>query len=119
MAKCYITGIEIPVEEAYLLNIYVVNKTIRDLKSRFETIQRLLDQLGPKDEISFFSAVAGKQVNRMDRRLVCNAMAQSLAVALPEEKLFITWPEYKQQRALWFKKNHTSEETEKCKPESE
>lgn len=61
MAKCYLTGIEIPTEESFLLNIGVANRAIKDLRSKPGTLERLLSQLGPKDEVDIYSVGEGEK----------------------------------------------------------
>jgi len=108
MAKCYLTGIEIPTEESFLLNIGVANRAIKELRSKLGTLERLLSQLGPKDEVDIYSVGEGKKITRRDRRLVCKSLADSLAAALPDSGLFMSWHEYREQRKEWFQ-NHQPE----------
>jgi tRNA G46 methylase TrmB len=105
MAKCYLTGIEIPTEESFLLNIGVANQAVKDLRSKLGSLERLLSQLGPKDEVDIYSVGEGKKVTRKDRRLVCKSLADSLEAALPDSGLFMSWEEYRNQRKEWFQTN--------------
>jgi hypothetical protein len=105
MAKCYLTGIEIPTEESFLLNIGVANQAVKDLRSKLGSLERLLSQLGPKDEVDIYSVGEGKKVTRKDRRLVCKSLADSLEAALPNSDLFIAWHDYREQRKKWFQAN--------------
>ncbi|MEA2108388.1 MAG: hypothetical protein U9P07_03085 [Pseudomonadota bacterium] len=102
MAKCYLTGIEIPTEESFLLNIGVANRAIKDLRSKPGTLERLLSQLGPKDEVDIYSVGEGEKITRRNRRLVCKSLADSLEAALPDSGLFMSWHEYRKQRKDWF-----------------
>ncbi len=94
MAKCFLTGIDIPMEEAYLLDQGTTRHALRNLKVRVATLERLLAQLTPKDVVEVFDVRTRKTSVKPQRRLVCQSVATALAASYPEEPLFITWPQF-------------------------
>lgn len=49
MAKCFVTGVEISLDEAYVLDGSAARRLLRDLRQRVASLQRLIEQLGSKD----------------------------------------------------------------------
>lgn len=46
MARCYLTGVEIPLDQAFVLDLTVAHRVMRDLRERLATLERLTAQLG-------------------------------------------------------------------------
>ena len=59
MAKCYITGLEVTVDESYLLDRGAARRAILTLKQRMAAVERLQTQLGPKDQVDRAGAPSG------------------------------------------------------------
>ncbi len=100
MAKCFITGVELPLEMTHLLDIKVANRAVHALRQRLHAVEGLLKQFGTRDELEIYNPRQGKSFIRYDRRLVCEAVAQLLAEAYPEAKLFLSWPEYRERKTV-------------------
>jgi hypothetical protein len=107
MAKCYFTGVSITLEESFLLDFGPALNALKDLRLRAASIQRIIDQLGPRDEIEVFNVKQNKTETKKDRRLITKAVADTLAFAYPEGKLFVSWQEWKavtKQKTIPFKR---------------
>lgn len=109
MAKCYFTGVELPLEETCVLNLSVAYRELRDLKQRYSSVERLIQQLSPRDDIEVYDASKKNTIIRKDRRLVSPAVALALSVLCPNEQLFMTWKEWRALRAT-FKVTMDSDE---------
>jgi hypothetical protein len=48
MPKCFLTGIEIPMENAYLLDCGAAQRALRNLKLRVAAVERIITQLSPR-----------------------------------------------------------------------
>ncbi len=95
MAKCFLTGIEMQMESAYLLDQGAARRALRTLKERASVLERLLTQFTPKDSVEVFDYHTRKPSVRQQRRLACQSVAVALSASYPETPLFITWPEFK------------------------
>ena len=102
MPKCFLTGIEIPMENAYLLDCGAAKRALRDLKLRLAAVERLVAQLSPKDETEVFDYKSKSVKVRPQRRLVCQTVAAALSESYPECPLFVAWPAFKTRRPPVF-----------------
>jgi hypothetical protein len=100
MAKCYLTGVEIPVESAYVLDRGAAQRALRSLKQRVAAVERLIAQLGPKDEVEAYGP-NGPRKRKGQRRLVCPTVAAALAASYPEARVFVSWPEFAERRPVF------------------
>lgn len=110
MAKCFVTGIELPLAETYVLNIAAAYRALRDLRQRVSVLERLIEQLSPKDDVHIYDPWKRDTVIRRDRRLVSPSVAQALSAAYPEGELFMTWSEWRSRRPV-FEISPVSNET--------
>lgn len=94
MAKCFLTGIEVALENAYVLDRGATRRALRNLRERLAALERLLSQLGPKDSVERFDPRSKTTKARVENRLVCPSVAAALAASYPESPLFITWKEF-------------------------
>ena len=90
MAKCFLTGIEMQMESAYLLDQGAARRALRTLKERASVLERLLTQFTPKDSVEVFDYHTRKPSVRQQRRLACQSVAVALSASYPETPLFIT-----------------------------
>ena len=100
MANCYMTGVQFPLETAFVLNRREARDPPDTLKDRVASLQRVMGQLGPLDAQDGYADIpparrAGLAPRR--HRLVCKAVADALAPGFPEIKLFMTWQQYQSQ----------------------
>ena len=102
MAKCFLTGIEIALENAYVLDRGTTRRALRNLRERLAALERLLAQLGPKDSVERFDPRSKTTKARAECRLVCPSVAAALAASYPESPLFITWKEFMNRRSPLF-----------------
>ena len=99
MPKCFLTGVEIDLDDAYVLDISRARHALRDLRQKASALERLIAQLSPKDEVEAFDYKAGANRKRKDRRLVSERMAIALSDAAPETTLLIRWPDWRARRS--------------------
>jgi hypothetical protein len=98
MPKCFLTGIEIPTENACLLDCGAAKRALRDLKLRVATVERIMTQLSPKDETEVYDYKSKSTKVRPERRLVCQTVAAALAESYPESPPFVAWPAFTARR---------------------
>jgi hypothetical protein len=94
MAKCFLTGIEVPLDKAYLLDRGAAQRALRNLRLRIAAVERLVSQLGPKDDVPVFDPKAKTTRTRSERRLVCPTVATALSSSYPEAPLFVSWRKF-------------------------
>jgi hypothetical protein len=94
MAKCFLTGIEMQMESAYLLDQGATRRALRSLKEQAAVLERLLTQFTPKDSVEVFDYHTRKPSMRQQRRMACQSIATALSASYPETPLFISWPEF-------------------------
>jgi hypothetical protein len=89
MNRCFLTGVEVGFESAHVLNRTVLYRLLRGLKQKAETLERLLEQLGPVDEAIVRRVSGEPPVTKKHRRLVSKAVADVLRQGFGEPELFI------------------------------
>jgi hypothetical protein len=102
MTKCFLTGIEIPLEKAYVLDRGATQRGIRNLRERLAALERLLSQLGPRDSVERFDPRSKTTKTRVENRVVCQSVATALSGSYPESPLFMTWNEFTHRRPPVF-----------------
>lgn len=102
MPKCFLTGIEIPMENAYLLDCGAAQRALRNLKLRVAAVERIITQLSPKDQTEVYDYKSKSTKVRPERRLVCQTVAAALSESYPESPLFVAWPAFKLRRPPVF-----------------
>lgn len=95
MAKCFFTGVEAPSKEMYVLDVPAAHRVLRDLRKRIAVIERLVEQLGMKDDVELYDIRRRQSRTIRMFRMVSRRAAEVLAVAYPWQQLFITWEEFK------------------------
>lgn len=103
MVRCFLTGVQFPLEDAFVLNRREARGLVAALNDRVASLRRLVEQLAPLDgEASDASAQQGRQEGRARKkhRLVCKTVASAIAAGFPEVPLFTPWPEYQSQLNL-------------------
>jgi hypothetical protein len=99
MARCFITGVELKLEESYVLDITVAHRALRELRQQAASLERIIQQLGQRDDTEIFDRKKGEPAIRKDRRLVSPSVAEALSAAYPQKKLFIQWTEWRSRRS--------------------
>ena len=100
MAKCYFTGIDVPLHAAFVLDVARAFRALKDTKDKVIALERLIEQLSPWDEIKVFDHVKHEDVVKKNRRLVCEKIAAALSHTCPEEQLFIRWDEWRARKPV-------------------
>ena len=117
MMKCFMTGIDITLEKAYVLDLYVAYRALGEMRQKVATLERLISQLGGYDEVKVRDRKGEGLFTRRDRRLVCLSVAEALSATCPERRLFITWAEWRAKRAA--RRIKLVEDTCSCEEEAE
>lgn len=91
MARCYLTGVGIPLDEAFVLDLTVAHRAMRELQERLATLERLTAQLGENDRITVRHRGGSGSHTRQDRRIVSKAVAAALSEACSDAELFVAW----------------------------
>jgi hypothetical protein len=102
MPKCFFTGIEIQMEDAYLLDRSAAKRALRNLRLRLAAVERLVSQLSPKDDVEAYDHRSNSTKVRSERRLVCATVAGALSASYPESPLFVAWPKFAARRPPVF-----------------
>lgn len=95
MAKCFITGVDVDMKDAYVLDVGAATRALRALHRRAGALDRLLEQLSQKDEVEYFDVRRQALWVRKDRRVVVPTVANALAATYPEAPIFVAWPEFR------------------------
>jgi hypothetical protein len=98
MARCFITGVELPLGETRVLDIAAAYRALRELRHRAASIERLIQQLSHYDEVEAYDAAKKEIYTRKDRRLICPRAAELMSAVYPGGGLFITWGEWRARR---------------------
>lgn len=98
MAKCFITGVEIDIRDAFILHVAEAKRALRDLKNRISALENLVDTLGIRDEVEVESARYGKVIKRKQLRVLSAGIANALSDVCPGRKLFIRLSEWQAAR---------------------
>jgi hypothetical protein len=91
MARCYLTGVGISLDEAFVLDLTVAHRVLRDLRERLATLERLTAQLGEKDSVTIQRRGSSGSHTRQDRRVVSKSVATALSDACADAELFVPW----------------------------
>lgn len=97
MVRCFMTGIQCEIDDAFVLNRRAARQFLDVLKDRAKSLQLAIEQLAPLDEKEVYSHSKlnpKRNFTPMQHRLVCKAVADALALGYPEINLFQRWPEY-------------------------
>jgi hypothetical protein len=106
MAKCFLTGIEVNVTDAYVLDNATAYQALKDLRQRATVLDRLIQQLGPLQDTEVYDPKHRKSVIRKDRRLVCRTVADALSPSYPEKNLFILLTDYRSKKFTQLEMRH-------------
>ncbi len=102
MAKCFMSGVEITLDEAYVIDRRTAYRALLDLRHRAMAVERVIQQLSPVDEVEIFFGEEGAMQLRKRRRLITANLAENLANIYPQEKLFLSFADYRSQREQFF-----------------
>jgi hypothetical protein len=91
MARCYLSGVEIKLDDAFVLDLTVTHRVLRELKEQVATLERLIAQLGGIDRVSLPSRDGAGTYLRKDRRVVSRPVALALGAVSPDRELFLPW----------------------------
>ncbi|MFN0164350.1 MAG: hypothetical protein ACKVQQ_24190 [Burkholderiales bacterium] len=111
MVRCFLTGVESSLEEAFVLNRRESRDLLAALRERVASLERVIEQFSPLDTDDGGSTAApGVRAGtaRARHRLVCKAVADAMGAGFPEVRLFLPWPEYhaRARFAHWHSARH-------------
>lgn len=97
MVRCFLTGVEFPLQKAFVLNRRDARDLLGALKDRIASLQRVIDQLSPLDAYDTMPFGRSRKGGYAPKkhRLVCKAVADALTPGFPEIELFQSWLEYR------------------------
>ena len=95
MPRCYMTGVELVLEESYTLNMFEAREAVRELRSKLTALENLCAQLGTRDNLEMKDRQTGKPFTLRQHRLVSATIAGELAKLHPGRTLFVRYPEWK------------------------
>lgn len=104
MVHCFLTGVQLDIDKAYVLNRREARDLLAALNDRLVSLRRVVEQFAPLDDSD--EPGEGWRGQRQQRRhaatrkrhrLVCKAVADAMAPGFPEIKLFQTWPTHRAQ----------------------
>ena len=98
MAKCFVTGIELAIREAFVLDTSAAHRALLNLRHRVCSLERLIAQFSHYDEVEVYDVRRHQMVKQKYRRVVSSQVSALLCAAYPETKLFISWPDWKERR---------------------
>lgn len=98
MPQCYLTGVEVDLQKAFVLDPYASKRLQAELRRRIAALERLTEQLGERDLVEVKRPGTDTPMRRKDRRLLCEGIATALTAAWPEGKLFITFAELRSRQ---------------------
>lgn len=91
MARCYLTGVEIKLDDAFVLDLTTAHRTLRELKEKVATLERLIAQLGGTDRVPIPNRDGAGTYLRKDRRVISRSVALALGAVCPDRELFVPW----------------------------
>ncbi len=83
MLRCYLTGLEISANQAYMLDKKAIQTRLWEITREQATLSKLFEELGPVDKVK----ILGRK--KLHHRLVCESVARSLARDTQPFKPFI------------------------------
>lgn len=110
------TGIDIQLEDAYVLDRREANAVLRDLREKVKTLERLIVELGQFERVVLPHGRDGRPFTRLDSRLICFDIAKALSAVCPDKTLFIPWTEWKIRRAEYFRELRSGGGTTETSP---
>ncbi len=93
MLKCYITGIEMNSETAYVLDIAKAMHIMRTLKNKYDGMEKMINELGVCDNVEIV-AKKGKRIKQRRRRLICKQLADAYCETYSEKNIFVSWKDW-------------------------
>ncbi len=93
MFKCYLTGIELKEEEAFVLDIGAARRAIKKLKDKTFALERLIQELGQIDKVEIRNR-KGKSIRQNRRRLISHNLAEAYSKTYPEDNIFVRWRDW-------------------------
>lgn len=107
MARCFVTGVQISLDESWTLDVSEVHRAIRERRSQLAALEGLLAQLGDRDEVHLKDYVTGRERTRRECRVVCASVAEALGGVCPGRPVFVKFHDWKQirdQRRAWIER---------------
>lgn len=94
MPLCAVTGIEMMLNEAYVLDLCEIKRALRECKNRFDALERLERDYGTRDVVERKQPGTGRVERAVFFRLVCESAAAELSRVYPDRRLFLRFDEF-------------------------
>ncbi|HSA32112.1 MAG TPA: hypothetical protein P5077_00135 [bacterium] len=94
MPLCTVTGIEMMLNEAYVLDLYEIKRAVRECKNRLAALERLERDYGTRDVLERKQPGTGRIEKAVFYRLVCESAAAELSRVYPSRRLFLRFDEF-------------------------
>jgi hypothetical protein len=91
MPRCFLTGLEMELQSAYVLDVGTALRAVRELQGHVARLKRLVEQLGPIDVVKVPNFNGKGTSVRRHRRLVSPTVAEALNGAGTGHDLFVSW----------------------------
>ena len=104
MAKCFLTGIDLELENAWILDRGGARRALRNLQERLAAVERIVTQLSPRDDVQVFNQRTETAKSHPQHRLVSKTVAGALSASYPEAPLFVAWRDFIGGQALPFRR---------------
>jgi len=98
MPRCYMTGVEIKLEEALILDRKEAYLALKEIRVRLKALERLVSELGQPERVEKKDRKTGQVFLRTDFRMLCPSVAEAFSSIWPEKQLFMRWSTWKSQR---------------------
>lgn len=99
--RCHLTGVEIPLEDSYLLDTGCAMAVLRKARDRVAVLEKLVDHLAGWIEHEIPGNGQGKTKDVRYRKVVTRAVAEAMSSVEPSERLFVSWTDYRKRGALF------------------
>ena len=93
MIKCYMTGVEVDLQDAYVLDLYEARMALRELSNRMQAVEKLVEAFGKPDIVEKIAWDNRTVLKKKQHRLLSQAIASALGEVCPGRALFVPFPE--------------------------
>ncbi|MHB1687981.1 MAG: hypothetical protein ACYCVH_11470 [Ignavibacteriaceae bacterium] len=80
-------------DTAYVLNVARIKQIMRELKNKYDGMQKMINELGVCDNVEIV-AKNGKRIKQRRRRLLCKQLAEAYSETYFEKNIFVSWKEW-------------------------
>jgi len=93
MIKCYMTGVEVDLQDAFVLDLYEARLALRELSNRMQAVEKLIETFGTPDIVEKILQDSRTVLRKKRHRLLSRAIASALGEVCPGRPLFVPFTE--------------------------